>query len=124
MMKHIKHTPTQTALILLIAFTILMVSSCGKHKSTSDDLTQESREVEYNTDTMSIELVDIIKHGDTSKYSNANIVFEKNDICDFDDMKFYFYRNSVYVQVKTYMYRFQLDEKYNLTSYIKYRIEG
>ena len=101
-----------------------MMSSCGIHKSTSDDLTQESRDVEYNTDTMSIDLTDIIKHGETSKYNKEKIAFDKNDICDFDDSKFYFYRNSVYVQVKTYMYRFQLDEKYNVASYIKYRIEG
>lgn len=121
-MKHSKRT--QTALLLLITFTILMISSCGIHKGTSDGLTQESRKVEYNTDTMATELVDIIKHGEASKYNKEKITFDKNDICDIDDSKFYFYRNSVYVQVKTYMYRFQLDKKHNIASYIKYRIEG
>ena len=123
-MKHSKRTQTQTALLLLITFIILMISSCGIHKGTSNDLTQESREVEYNTDTMATELVDIIKHGETSKYNKENITFDKNDICDIEDSKLYFYRNSVYIQVKTYMYRFQLDEKHNVASYIKYRIEG
>lgn len=123
-MKHSKRTQTQTALLLLITFTILMISSCGIHKGTSNDLTQESREVEYNTDTMATELVDIIKHGETSKYNKEKITFDKNDICDIEDSKLYFYRNSVYIQVKTYMYRFQLDEKHNVASYIKYRIEG
>ena len=60
------------------------------------------------------EISNIIQTGDTSAYSNINIEFDSNDICNIDDnARKYFYRNSVYVQTSDVMYRFQLDENYH-----------
>lgn len=108
-----------------IILSSLLITSCGLEESSSQDLTKISRTIEYDTEAIYSELVNIIETGDYSQYNNVNLEFEQSDTCNIDDnARYYFCHNSVYIQVDEYMYRFQLDDKYNIASYIKYRIEG
>ena len=105
--------------ILLIA--CLTLCSCGDNSNVSKDYTFESRVINYDINSLYNELVNTIE----GSYIPEGYIFNDSDIIEGALVNNYYYSNgAVYIQVDEYMYRFQLDNNYNIESYIKYVLEG
>lgn len=108
-------------IILIMLLSILTLTACNISMNNSSD-TRTS--ITYDKNNFEKELITLIKSGNANSYKDINISFNEYDTCDIDNYNIYYFKSSIYVQVNEYMYRFQLDEKNNIISYIKYVLEA
>lgn len=119
-MKHSKH-------LLFILLISLILCGCGNTKSGVS--VKEYATSTIDVSTVSSQLLDIIKTGNTENCSAVTEGFELDDtdiVGDATVNNTYTSDNAMYIQIKSndkqYMFRFQLNENNVVTSYIKYSL--
>lgn len=119
-MKHSKY--------LLFIFLMSLIL-CGCSNTKSGVSSKEYATSNIDASTVSSQLLDIIKTGNTENYSIVAEGFELDGtdiVGDATINNTYTSDNAMYIQIKSndkqYMFRFQLNENNIVTSYIKYNL--
>lgn len=113
--------------LLFIFLISLMLCGCGNTKSGIS--VKEYATSTIDVSTVSNQLLNVIKTGNTENCSVVTNEFELDDIDIVGDATVnntYTSDNAMYIQIesgdKQYMFRFQLNENNIVTSYIKYSL--
>ena len=123
--KQQKKQQLRVKLITLISLSLLIITGCSNdnelpNTTIYDDITRVSREVNIeNKEELISSLLNSINDSD-----DALIDINDNDTLQNANINnYYFFNDAVYLQIETYMYRFQLQDG-NVVSYIKYNLEA
>ena len=117
--------------LILASLCCTQISACGIASSDAKK-TNEMREVtlseEENEQLLSTILLFIEGQGDAELSNLApGVTLDSNDkITGIANKEFKFYTSSgaAYLQIDSYMYRFQLNNKGEIVSYIRYTLEA
>lgn len=117
--------------VFMVSLLVISLSGCGE--KSIEQKTDEQRNVTLTNEEKEQLLDDIllfIENNSTGKelkmFSN-DMIIETEDITNGTGVKninFYVSSNAAYLQIGTYMYRFQFNSSNEIVSYIKYTVEA
>lgn len=125
-MRRHKNNESISLIVTLILLTLMSMCGCTQNNDiVSKDFTDNEKE-EF---CFEIELfLEDGGYSDELKYFEPSISINEDDIYDNGlgaaDTRYYFSNSAIYLQVDDSMYRFQLNKKNKIQSYIKYNLEG
>lgn len=117
--------------VFLVSILVISLSGCGE--KSIEQKTNEQREVTLTSEEKEQLLNDILLFIENSgtgkelKMFSDDMIIETEDITNGTGVKninFYVSSNAAYLQIGTYMYRFQFNSSNEIVSYIKYTVEA
>lgn len=123
-----KHKNNRSIGLMITLILLILMSMCGCAQSNNIE-NKEFTNDEKKEFCFEIELfLEDGGYSDKLKYFEPSISINEDDIYDSGigatDTKYYFSNSAIYLQVDDLMYRFQLNKKNKIQSYIKYSLEG
>lgn len=108
--------------LLSVIPLVLILTACGTTTTQVETNTQIN--VQYNTDNIRQSINKLITSGECDSNFIESFEFDLNDmITEVKVNQDYFFDGAYYMQTEMCMYRFQLNEKGLIESYIKYGLE-
>lgn len=117
--------------VFMASLLVISLSGCGE--KSIEQKTDEQRNVTLTNEEKEQLLDDILlfiennSTGKELKTFSDDMIIETEDITNGTGVKninFYVSSNAAYLQIGTYMYRFQFNSSNEIVSYIKYTVEA
>lgn len=117
--------------VFMVSLLVISLSGCGE--KSIEQKTDEQRNVTLTNEEKEQLLNDILlfiennSTGKELKMFSDDMIIETEDITNGTGVKninFYVSSNAAYLQIGTYMYRFQFNSSNEIVSYIKYTVEA
>lgn len=104
--------------IFILLCIVILISGCSFNKKTD----------KTDMKDISNQVINFITTGEKSELFDKNIKIDKLDKIDINTEiivnNIYKFDNSIYIQINNLMYRFQLNNKNIIESYVKYELEA